>query len=168
VARITVYTILNSFPVSLSRIFEDKNGSRQPKSGDGVGLISGIVPNNLAGRKDSQFLIFPLGGGVLMTEDEKRGMIARFMGLEWDHYERLKRNYHTNWSELMPVVEKIRSLGYDVHIHAFKDNVMVGIDTWNGETIVYKKDSPSLIGCTYDAVATFIEWHKWHTSQPKN
>ena len=69
--------------------------------------------------------------------------------------------YHTSWDWLMPVVEKIESLGYNTLI----SNFQIQISTNNKENIqknivnlFCNKQSPKIENL-YEAVITFIKWY---------
>lgn len=96
-------------------------------------------------------------------------LIAEFMGIRFDAsgqcpeikyswrpgvYDPLRvehLQYNNNWSWLMPVVEKIESLGYevDVYKHACEINVEDMI-RWEAE---------SKIEACYKSVVEFIKWY---------
>lgn len=108
-----------------------------------------------------------------MTDNE---LIAEFMGLmvfktheemstvpleqlkEWGYEDEL--DYHSNWSNLMPVVEKIESMMFQVEIHTAYSNI-------NGELegVKYNQDScfeaqeETKLTVTYRAVVRFINWY---------
>ena len=86
-------------------------------------------------------------------------LIAEFMGVG-KHYEAQSSNmfnqYHSSWDWLMPVVEKIQSLGYEVQIRNTDCIIFQLLDTLKYKPIVdissgNGKDS------TYDAVVEFIK-----------
>ena len=66
-----------------------------------------------------------------------------------------KLEYHTNWNWLMPVVEKIESLGYDFSI----DNCYVRI--WDGGQSDFEMtfSEPTKLLTAYFAVIEFIKWY---------
>lgn len=70
-------------------------------------------------------------------------LIAEFMGLDWNGYECLKRNYNANWSELMPVVARISKM--DVYMEL---------------------DLPITASITevHEAVVNFIKWYNSQTT----
>src|SRR5690349_11552057 len=55
------------------------------------------------------------GTGYLEIKSENE-LIAKFMGLEWNTYEKLKCDYDSNWKELMPVISKIHNLMPEIKI----------------------------------------------------
>ena len=61
-------------------------------------------------------------------------------------------HYHDDWSELMPVVERIESLGYSVCI---EKNVIEIFD--QSEELIFGTFAPTKIQSTYNAVVRFIE-----------
>ena len=63
--------------------------------------------------------------------------------------------YHSSWDWLMPVVEKIESLGYDFSI----DNCYVRI--WDGGQSDFEMtfSEPTKLLTTYFAVIEFIKWY---------
>jgi hypothetical protein len=118
-----------------------------------------------------------------MNTQENNKMIAEFMGLiirdkdgnlptssqqyklfveeEWDKlylaspYSPNGLDYHEYWDWLMPVVEKIESLGYEFFI--VEDRVEVSHNTDHSiETIIDLTFGGSKIGATYQGVVEFI------------
>ncbi len=104
-----------------------------------------------------------------MTQEEVNKwnkMIAEFM--EWKHLhykinEKYKLYYHSSWDWLMPVVEKIRGLGFRVNITMSTIDNSVWIT--KGEerlNIVYYSD---LKECLYVAVIKFLQWYNKHNTK---
>jgi hypothetical protein len=114
-----------------------------------------------------------------MTKVKSNALIAEFIGLSYcnkhnyegwytnsEHnyricdYDGLK--YHSNWSSLIPVVEKIESIE-DEHRCA-KYNVIIEqswceiVDNNNSDTIS-KGDTNNKIDAVYSAVVGFIQWY---------
>ena len=100
-------------------------------------------------------------------------LIAEFMGIETDEngmyrYTTSVDDYTTDdlsyfeysWDWLMPVVEKIESLGYEFFI--VEDRVNVSHNIYNSiQTIIDLTSSGSKINATYNAVIEFInEYNK--------
>ena len=121
---------------------------------------------------------------------EGNKLIAEFMGMssyttEYDtfykkgqgctpenyNYHELHLEYHTSWDWLMPVVEKIDSLGYSTTIAS---DMRKGItDRYCAEvikpekiteTLLYKYHPTSKIEAVWLAIVEFI---KWYNSQQK-
>jgi hypothetical protein len=92
--------------------------------------------------------------------DEDLEYIYELDGPLESYYEKLK--FDTSWEWLMPVVEKIQELGYDVHIYgeankglsawSYCDIIKDGVFIWEG---VHEK---SKIKTTWQAVTEFIKW----------
>ena len=105
-------------------------------------------------------------------EDNK--LIAEFMGAEWhkDFFKdvciispsNISYKFHTSWEWLMPVVEKIENLGYDVIIR----QGTCEIEGENEEGIEYSHfecfDASKHI-TTYTAVVEFIKTYNLNTSK---
>lgn len=90
-------------------------------------------------------------------------LIAKFMGWTYPHIEAFKRdivfheshNYDTRWDKLMPVVEKIKSLGFKFIIGDSNRVTVYNKDyDWrNGST------DDSMIECVWHGVTQFIKWY---------
>jgi len=105
---------------------------------------------------------------------EKNKLIAEFMGLEASpkynpkEYYRKEYNsgewylpeemqYHTSWDWLMPVLEKIETLGYSFE----KNNQSIGND-WQslivkGNDIIYQSFNDDGLKSSYNVVVEFIK-----------
>lgn len=83
-------------------------------------------------------------------------LIANFMGLahstdiQIDEYEMAGLKYHTSWGWLMPVVEKIESMGYEVIIRGKQCEVKYIDDA------IYGVDSNDKLKSTYETVVDVI------------
>ncbi len=67
-------------------------------------------------------------------------------------------HYNTSWDWLMPVVEKIESLGYGVTIGMGIYCVIQ--DDWKESGIeIHKLTDNNKLLCTYEAVVEFIKWY---------
>jgi hypothetical protein len=71
--------------------------------------------------------------------------------------------YDTDWNWLMPVVEKIESLGYNVDICQTTVDIFKKTN-WNDE-VVCKKEA-SKLEAVYSAVLSFLKWY--NENQIKN
>lgn len=71
-----------------------------------------------------------------------------------------KLEYHSSWDWLMPVVEKIESIGaYSVEIDKYKVRVF-HITTWKNRTVFYAETiEKKKIDVVWSAVVEFIKWH---------
>lgn len=108
----------------------------------------------------------------MKTTEEKNRMIAEFMGhvrsgfngelvfntetREEFEVEQLK--YHTSWDWLMPVVEKIESIGYNVNIRRLKTSIHPILEDKELFGFVCGDVSKKL-DITYDTIVQFIEWY---------
>lgn len=101
-------------------------------------------------------------------EKETNKLIAKFMGETEQTYPLLshlnERNYHTDWNELMPVIEKISRIEYD----RSEDGIdtayprTFGMLNMDGRPMVRINryglhEADTLIEATYAAVVEFIE-----------
>lgn len=84
---------------------------------------------------------------VVLSEHE-RELISRFMG------EECPSEIDFNW--LMPVVEKIESLGYDVAI--FKDHTEI-FTNYDGQLFSSGDEHESKISTVYNVVLQFIKYY---------
>ena len=66
--------------------------------------------------------------------------------------------YHTSWNWLMPVVEKIETLGLNIPIDIHWHGTYIGDRKSNHRIIGYVKGGKRL-NHTYDAVVEFIKWY---------
>lgn len=112
-----------------------------------------------------------------MTKEGHNKMIAIFIGLQLDSMGFIKYNptnikikvdhdlkFHTSWDWLMPVVEKIESLGYIVSLTNKACHILM-----NGKTLFDKPMqfiSSTKIEATYNAVIEFINWYNSNTPTP--
>lgn len=67
--------------------------------------------------------------------------------------------FHTSWDWLMPVVEKIRELGYYMLINSATEEVKIFNNYEGGLFDVDYEDKPMILG-VYDIVVQFIQWHQ--------
>lgn len=114
-------------------------------------------------------------GNKLIAEfmDGYKRYYSDTLGMVWDHEyytpplaggkcdEDLK--YHSSWDWLMPVVEKIESLKFDVRINGVTDHAgglhqSCYIEDWKSDDVA-KYHSSSKIESVYKAVVEFIKWH---------
>ena len=93
-----------------------------------------------------------------MNTEENNKMIAEFMGVG-ELYEAQSSNqwnqYHESWDWLMPVVEKIESLGYSYD----RINADVFINTQEGKNIIPNPmdgNTMTMLQKTYRVVVEFI------------
>ena len=95
---------------------------------------------------------------------EQNRLIAEFMGIRSDdgktshesseyYYEDCELEYHTSWDWLMPVVEKIESIGgQQVFINGSSCNIY-------GERHETIKAYGNKLESTYASVVEFIKWY---------
>jgi len=83
-----------------------------------------------------------------------------------------KLKFHSSWDWLMPVVEKIDSLGYETEILSYNDvkdssriNQCVILQNNN---VIVRPDAKTKIEATWQAVVDFIQWHNSTVSNPDN
>ncbi len=84
--------------------------------------------------------------------EETNKLIAEFMGVQ----NNWKYNPNEDWSELMPVVERIEDLGYFVEINKW---VAVYYEIHKDRRIIYLQQNGSKIQMVYKAVVEFIQWY---------
>jgi len=90
----------------------------------------------------------------------------------FDGYKDLK--YHTSWSWLMSVLDKIEKLGFCTEIAAYHANeklhwcaisVITNAELNDMHTIIPAIESDYKIECVYNACIKFIEWYNCQTSK---
>lgn len=123
-----------------------------------------------------QIAISPIHGGVMFVDNLNYGSCNTIVAeTKEDLMDELSEymKYDKSWDYLMPVVEKIRSLGYYVDITSSKISpiqTIVDIDTVESLNVHLKPSiyeiSDSAILATYAAVMKFIQWR--NNSQIKN
>lgn len=114
-----------------------------------------------------------------MTTTEKNKLIAEFMGYEIlneycdpfptkevDSLPMLEFMF-SSWDELMPVVEKIESLGYWAEILGGVHNVC-RIGLTNDEDAFIWSDTKTKIEAVYNACVEFILWYYQNYDKPNN
>lgn len=104
--------------------------------------------------------------GIAPTITENNRLIAKFMGLViitdgisfFDTNYNFLKKYQSDWNDLMEVVEKIESKGFDVHINTCVCRITdVGEDRFEDiETF----NSNSKLQAVYQAVLEFINTQK--------
>lgn len=104
-------------------------------------------------------------------------LVAEFMGLEWNSYERLKRNYESNWVELMSVVEAIEKISFNSHelysVQIVDKSCEVIENPQYRWTLQENEEMPDIyfreqskIKAVYKAVVIFIIWYNTKTIKP--
>jgi len=84
-------------------------------------------------------------------------LIAKFMELDYSSYTTIyELKYHTSWDWLMPVVEKIESIGYEFTIVESRCKVSNNTDHSIKELFYIEKIGIK-IDNVYDAVIQFIK-----------
>jgi hypothetical protein len=87
-------------------------------------------------------------------------LIAEFMGMTYgDSWYRKSMRYNVSWDWLMPVVEKIESLGYEFTIVENRCKVSNNTDH-SVEELFHIETIGSKFKTTYDAVVEFIKNYK--------
>ena len=106
-----------------------------------------------------------------MKTIENNKLITEFMGYykyAWightmyifeddNHRAEVDLHYHSDWNWLMPVVEKIESLGYKVDISKWENSQYCGIYL-NGKKIA-GNETNTKIEAVYNACIEFIKWY---------
>ena len=68
--------------------------------------------------------------------------------------------FHESWDWLMPVVEKIEILGFNVEIGTATDRLITDISSIDGSEIISEGWGKEKIDGVFYAVVGFIEWYK--------
>jgi hypothetical protein len=112
-----------------------------------------IIQNNLL---IAQFMGYTKGTydhGINGVEE-----IWQNYSIEDGHYKSEREfDYERDWNSLMPVVEKIESLGYFCMINRWT-SVYTGFGQTPSQMSITNVEGKSKIGNTYRAVLAFIEW----------
>ena len=87
--------------------------------------------------------------------DNYNKLIAKFM----DNSNVKDLKYDVDWNVLIPVIEKIETLGYTVHISSYQTQIYGK----NREFIIDADFSNTFLENTYQAVWSFIEWYNKKT-----
>jgi len=110
---------------------------------------------------------------------QQNKLIAEFMGITPNEagvyhvskhkgYDVENLNYHTSWDWLMPVVEKIENLNFEIDgvitsadVHIVYGDCRIVDEDGNGlfEFYSHSTDSGDKLGATYKAVVEFIKWY---------
>lgn len=101
---------------------------------------------------------------------ENNKLIAEFMQHDWDmevnnelcildtSFEKVERKLqYSDWNSLMPVVEKIESLGYDTEIVCRQDDG--GHCFYINDSKVFSSQMGSKKEAVYSATIEFIKWY---------
>ena len=72
-------------------------------------------------------------------------------------YKKDELKFHSDWNWLMPVIEKIESLGYKIDISKWENSQYCGIYL-NGKKIAGNETSTK-IEAVYNACIEFIKWY---------
>lgn len=100
-----------------------------------------------------------------MKTEEGNRLIADFMANPTVNSPHLRSDweleYHRSWSSLMPVVEKIESMGYKTVI------MKASCSIYNSQYNVDPFERATKIEAIYNHVIDFILWHNSTTPQTK-
>jgi len=79
-----------------------------------------------------------------------------------DHFYDSQLQYDRLWERLMPVIDKIESLGYSTELYSSqRDGYFFTIGKYGSTTALHDSQSESRIECVYNAVVEFItEYNK--------
>lgn len=90
---------------------------------------------------------------------ESNNLICVFMADDPEAYLEGELRYHESWNQLMPVVEKIESLGYMVTMQAHQCQVFTMNGNWPEEMIIDADFRKNRLDNTYEGVVSFIQWY---------
>lgn len=92
--------------------------------------------------------------------NESNQLITEFMGKEPAEFYGNANLYNQFWDLLMPVVERIEDLNYEVNIHGGCWVVIQDIDPDRDQgNEVIEVSAPTKILSVYQAVVEFIKWY---------
>ena len=104
-----------------------------------------------------------------MEKTDRDKMIAKFMGAEFYENDLLRLpkqpaclvselKYDTSWDEIMPVVEKIETLGFRVKINTATAVIEEKYNSNSEKGYVFVLNAKKLIA-VYEACAKWIDWY---------
>lgn len=123
------------------------------------------------------------------TINRANKIIAIFMGLSYcekyqyegwyknyEHNERIcdlnGLTYHRDWNKLMPVIEKIQTLGFSFHLFSDKyfypEKGIRATLNFNSENVNFQCEGKSNIEACYKTVILFIEKHNEANNIPNH
>lgn len=114
-----------------------------------------------------------------MNTTENNKLIAEFMGINYQPDSKRefingawiinKVHYTKSWDWLIPIVEKIESLDYEIiTVLIWNKRCSIDIDTYGEKESLfhYAGSSSTKIEAVYNAVVAFIKWYNQQNPKP--
>jgi len=105
--------------------------------------------------------------GIETTKRNDEYAVFMYTDAAFPEYFRLTQfnTYHQKWGMLMPVLEKIKTIGFDYAICSITVNgkelseIMISPLIKDGNIEIHTRTEETLIEATYNAVVQFIIWY---------
>lgn len=108
----------------------------------------------------AEFMGIQPSGFVRGDDLDPRYKKGEFVQTGWGGLHRSELKYHESWDQLMPVVEKISSLGCKVEINIEMNHMIQGqCNIHKCDDDFYGVNGLTVLQATYDCVVSFIKVH---------
>ena len=97
----------------------------------------------------------------MMNKEKGNQIISEFMG------ELSTKNYDNSWNDLMPVIEKIESLGFHVTLQTYQCQIFQRNLPYPENWIIDADFHSTTLENAFGGVASFIEWYTDPNKKPQ-